>query len=270
MVRTGDIANTFVLVNTAVFLAGVVANALGTVNFFSDSFMTDGFCVANKDTPLLQSHMLCFYVDTVCAVVLTYLARRHKGMHGYEPVAHAPAGVFLHGLAHLGMWFFRDAEVSELPRVRDTMLMDVPREAQKVAFLWFFFFFLLRSAPSVPSSHAAVHALLHAPMLQLLVPPRFGFTYVQTVLLWVTALYDLRRPKKDGFYDLSAVMINLPVGLVSWLEGAACESLFRGIGGHVWYDAVIPLSMFAYYAVALPMGSTRGTGSTARGAIKVQ
>ena len=40
----------------------------------------------------------------------------------------------------------------------------------------------------------------------------------QTALLWVVAAYAMRRPTKDKdfFYDLGAVVVSVPVGLVAW------------------------------------------------------
>ena len=41
---------------------------------FSPSFAQDGFCVSNKDGPvLMQSHALCFYEDTIFAILVWVL-----------------------------------------------------------------------------------------------------------------------------------------------------------------------------------------------------
>ena len=41
---------------------------------FSPSFAKDGFCVSNKDGPvLMQSHALCFYEDTIFAILVWVL-----------------------------------------------------------------------------------------------------------------------------------------------------------------------------------------------------
>jgi len=245
----GDAANFFVLTNTGIFLASVVGHALGRLDFFSPSFMRDGFCVSWGETPLVQSHILCFYVDTVCAVALALLNRRYKDMPGREPVALAPAGILIHGLGHLATWFHRGAEVPQGNRW--SRGFEWAEVAPQVLFIWTFFFLLLRSAPNTPSTHAALHAAVHAPILVILVPGVFGFTYVQTVLLWVSSCYDLLRVHKDRYYDLSAALINLPVGLVSWVEASQCDTFLKAVGGHVYYDAIIPVSMFVYYATVL-------------------
>eukprot|EP00306_Pavlova_sp_CCMP459_P012080 CAMPEP_0185192164 /NCGR_PEP_ID=MMETSP1140-20130426/17782_1 /TAXON_ID=298111 /ORGANISM="Pavlova sp., Strain CCMP459" /LENGTH=266 /DNA_ID=CAMNT_0027758895 /DNA_START=33 /DNA_END=833 /DNA_ORIENTATION=+ len=250
--RLGDAANTAVLLNTGLFMACVIGHALGRANFFSSSFMRDGFCVANKESRWTNSHIMSFYVDCVCTVILALLARRYKGMEGDEPVSRAAAGVFVHGLAHLGE---SSRLATPLTETRPKLVtgFEVADVAPGIAGLFLFFWFLLRSAPNTPSLHAAAWGLVHATVLVLAVPPTFGFTYVQTALLWTSVAYDLMRPssKKDFFYDISALVVNLPIGLISWLEGWGCDVFFKAVGGHVLYDATIPACMFLYYAIVL-------------------
>ena len=40
------------------------------------------------------------------------------------------------------------------------------------------------------------------------------------------------------------------MGVVSWFEGLACDAFYKSLGGHVWYDGVIPASMLAYLWLA--------------------
>ena len=53
----------------------VPITGLGTFGVeFSPSFAQDGFCVSNKDGPvLMQSHALCFYEDTIFAILVWVL-----------------------------------------------------------------------------------------------------------------------------------------------------------------------------------------------------
>ena len=262
--RLGDYANLFVLLNTGLFLAMTLADYAGAIQWTTRSFRRDGFCVANEDTPLLNSHALAFYVDTVAAVVLAFLSRRYGSVRGVKDSALelGACGVFAHGLGHLGLW------AGSLPTDGEAMIVELTGmellrgTAIKLPLLWGFFFALLRTGPYISGRHAAVHAVLHALVLALLVPPKLAFTYVQTALLWVAAAYDMRRPTstKDRYYDLNAIMITLPIGLVSWAEALGCDEFFgqstitfKSVGGHVWYDGTIPLSMFAYCAVVLGM-----------------
>ena len=54
----------------------------------------------------------------------------------------------------------------------------------------------------------------------------------------------------EGGHDLFAVLVAAPVGVVSWFEGLACDAFYKSVGGHVWYDGVIPASMLAYLWLA--------------------
>jgi hypothetical protein len=98
----GDVANSFALLNVVIVMALVLANFYGYFDNASKSFLRDGFCVSWPGT-LYDSHHLAFYIDTVCAIILAYLSIKYAGMAGYETVQFAPAGVFIHGLAHLGI-----------------------------------------------------------------------------------------------------------------------------------------------------------------------
>ena len=97
MMRPGDYANAFVLVNSAAFFAAVLVRR----DLFAASFVRDGFCVTAPNT-WRSSHALCFYVDTLGAAALCLLARRFAGTRFVEPVAKAGPAVFAHGAAHLG------------------------------------------------------------------------------------------------------------------------------------------------------------------------
>ena len=53
------------------FGAVVAAQFKGWTSVFDKSFIEDGFCISNKDlSPYWQSHMLCFYGDTVMAAII--------------------------------------------------------------------------------------------------------------------------------------------------------------------------------------------------------
>jgi hypothetical protein len=255
-VRKGDVANAFVFANLLAFLVCIILQNSAVIDIFDLSFQQDGFCVANPGT-LLDSHMLSFYSDTVNAIILALLASKYHGMAGFEPVMAAAAGVFAHGLGHVGLWtgFLPHTGATGWERLQQQedgsdILMSI---GLQLVGLSVFFVFLFRSAPAVSNSHATFHGILHGILLTLVCPPAFGFTYVQTVTIATSVMYELSRSQasKDDFYDLSALAINVPVGIVSWVEGLACENALVHAGGHFWYDTSIPLSMYAYYYLAL-------------------
>ena len=117
--------------------------------------------------------------------------------------------------------------------------------------LFLFYFFLMRSAPNVSKMSACIHACIHALITATLVPQQLSFTYVQTALLSVAISHSLFKKDKDFFYDLTSSIIVVPVSLMSWFEAFVCDSFYKKIGGHVYYDATIPIAIFLYYVVAL-------------------
>ncbi|CAM9514659.1 unnamed protein product [Heterosigma akashiwo] len=89
---------------------------------------------------------------------------------------------------------------------------------------------------------------LAALALQLTVPPQLVSTYTQTVLLLAFGLNQLARPPADkGFpYAAYALIVSVPLGLVGWLETTGCSLGLLALGGHLLYDAYIPLSNLAF------------------------
>jgi hypothetical protein len=52
---------------------------------------------------------------------------------------------------------------------------------------------------------------------------------------------------KSVYYNSIATIINLPIGLVGWIEAITCDYFFSHIGGHFWYDITIPISLISYF-----------------------
>mmetsp|Transcript_65199 Transcript_65199/g.108325 ORF Transcript_65199/g.108325 Transcript_65199/m.108325 type:complete len:268 (-) Transcript_65199:162-965(-) len=250
--RLGDIAHAFVLFNTVAFMLAVIVDALGLLSgvfALSGSFKKHGFCVTAPAT-LANSHLLCFYGDTIGALAVAILGRSgaRSGTKGVDAVARSSAGVFGHGVAHLALWNAGGAfgDVAAGPRIFEPV--PAGEGLVRLAGLTVFFGLLFRSVGSI--SAPWLHSVLHAATLSLLVPPRFSFTYVQTALMLVASVCELGRADKDIFYDVHALMVSLPVGFFGWLEAMSCDVFLINMGGHAWYDWSIWISLIAYYFVA--------------------
>ncbi len=278
-VRLGDAANIFVLVNTVVFLALVVAEAQGLSHIFSSNFRRDGFCVSWSDAPLngcaaiaaratvsalcspfrhpgpsiatlrrrwMQSHAACFYADTLLALALLAFCTKLEGsrVEGLDQAKQNVGGVIGHGLGHFFLFF---ANLGDVPA-----FYNFEQWAIRIGILigmtgfWYGFFAANPSSPgpAVNSVHAAVQAYV----VTGLVPPKFSLTYVQTVLLLNQVYGELRRADKGPHYDRWSLIVNLPIGLFGWLEALSCDGFLINYGGHLWYDSSIPLSMLVYCA----------------------
>ena len=126
------------------------------------------------------------------------------------------------------------------------MSMNIFRSIFMLSLFWYMF---IRSIFSTEKGHSRIiflsslYTLVHA----FFVAGRFGFTYVQTMLLVTFSIHAIATEEKGQYYNAASILIGLPVGFVSWIEALACDNFFVHIGGHVWYDAIIPLSHCAYY-----------------------
>lgn len=236
--RAGDVAN---VVSLCVAFAFVAAIALRP-SLFAASYMSAGFCVSFVGTPF-NSHVLCFCVDAVATLALVVLCVRRPGTRGLDRVRESMWGVLGHGVGHLAIHTAGGGAVGVTPGV--------------CAALVFFWYLLLRP---LSRSRALVCAmsLAHSTALMTFVPPVFAFTYVQTVLITAFVGRDLAAAaRKDAHYDAWSWCVNVPVVLAGWLEALACDYGLIAIGGHVLYDAVIPLSMLVYAGIALSRGEER-------------
>ena len=86
------------------------------IDIFSKSFVRDGFCVSNQDKSVyVQSHAMCFYGDTVWAIVIWILTSMcSKGMEeaSLKSIKNQIIGVFGHGCAHMFIGIsLRDYEI---------------------------------------------------------------------------------------------------------------------------------------------------------------
>merc|ERR1719215_259494 len=85
---------------------------------------------------------------------------------------------------------------------------------------------------------------------QFFFPSRFGFTYVQTVLLLLFSTNQLLLPaeEKGRSYALFGIIVSFPVSLVGWVESTQCSVFVKDyLYGHLVYDAYIPCSMLFWY-----------------------
>ena len=82
----------------------VLADANGMIDVVDPVVREDGFCISNKEESIwAQSHMLCFYGDTLLSMVLFYLSRHFQGNltdAAMRPINDNIIGTVGHGFAH--------------------------------------------------------------------------------------------------------------------------------------------------------------------------
>lgn len=186
---------------------------------------------------------------------------------------HSQTGILGHGFGHFFLY------LNYPPPASSTYVEDfAPHQLFLIvasSCVFFYMFFL--SISLIPPLHRSALSILHGLALVMLVPISLGFTYVQSVLLLTVAFYEMKAPSKEPHYNDFSCLVHLPVSLVGWVEGMGCEGFVRGIGesepqflniphssqssaarssqpttptlfagGHVIYDAAIPLGIMVF------------------------
>lgn len=269
----GDAAHVVSLLSTSIFCVTVYRSLHAatdddeaSTSILDDDWKKQGFCIAHADEPYKTSHDVCFYVDTIFAIILAivYLLYRHTpGLEHANPlIATAIPGILGHGIGHAAYGAsLRNgtldtnllASQTGLQVFHDLMDQGYMAMVLGVIPILIFWTCLLRaSLPNVSLVWIGISAVV-AQVGIALVPGNFGFTYVQTVLMISFSLNQLARPcsEKENFsYAAYAVIVTVPVTLVGWLESTQCTRFVKEwLYGHVVYDAFIPVAVLFWYGV---------------------
>ena len=274
----GDTAHVLSLINVTTFAVAVWYyrdrndDEEALINF--DPLWKDqGFCVMNPDVPYWSSHDLCFYADTLLAAVsfvVYMILRNEKGMGpANDLVKNNIIGVLGHGIGHgsIAARARRDMIEAATTNAAST---DSTVNATALT-LWdtfeglstwsvlrycapFLIFWIMMMKAAVPKgSNSVVACLALASAIgQLGFPIHFGFTYVQSVLLIVfdmNEIWSKNREAKGFEYALYPLLVGIPLGFIGWIESTLCSKGYVLLGGHLIYDAYIPLSMLFFYMI---------------------
>lgn len=256
----GDIANIFVIINSLLYAGVIIISTISYDTFLynernaygnkliSSNVLIDGFCITNKNSVWWSSHAWCFYLDAFFCYLL-YLCKvdgtRNKlPVTMMEPVRLNILAHFGHGVGH----FIIGYVFTTVDKYTNHYILSIPNILWLIIF-WYGFIQAIYSQLSW-KQHVPISATIS--FFQIFIPIQFGFTYVQTILLLLASVNDLsiKKEDKDCFYTLKACIVNVPIGIVGWLEAYMCDSVLIHIGGHVWYDCTIPISIIVYYMVA--------------------
>ena len=181
------------------------------------------------------------YVDAVSALCLHAMSGLWREYEGMAKVKENCVGIIGHGFGHFFL-YLNYPPTSNLPYLSRSY---PEMSAILISSVLFFYMFFL-SISLIPKSHRITLSILNGSALVALVPQNLGFTYVQSTLLLTAAFYEALEPEKSPWYNDFSLLVHLPVSIAGWVEGAGCEGWVRGIGGHVSYDATIPMGIAAF------------------------
>jgi len=267
----GNTAHAVTIVSTLLFAVTVatsfshVYSPFGLASLLDDKWKLQGFCITNETVPYWSSHDACLYLDCVAGAILfvTYLSlgKNNPSMkRANMMIKTGIPGIIFHGVGHGALASgMRDSgyahdNLNERPLDQLVELFESKSLFQlvfRVIPLLLFWVFLLRSSmPNVKSWVTVISLAVAMLTLQLFFPFRFGFTYVQTVLLIVFSTNQILLPRneKDQSYALYGWMVSVPVSLVGWMESTQCSSFVMDrLYGHLVYDGYIPVAILGWY-----------------------
>jgi len=159
-------------------------------------------------------------------------------------------------MAHLGQYYYpTDNEKKHLPGYFSKSGLV---EHLGHLFLGVLFWYFLSQASLNGSKRGAYIATpILTALTYFVVPERFGFSFVNAVLIIMFSISSLMREHKDGWYDLYALTVSFPIALVGWIEGYFCLDFVRSIGGHVIYDGWICIGQVIFLLLALNYSETK-------------
>lgn len=253
--KIGDVAHVVSLCSIAFFAFSVAFE-----RFVFDAYWKErGFCTANPDTPYWTSHDLCLYADlflgSVVGVVYLLLHKEPGMDQANDLVRLSVLGVIGHGIGHgaIAAEMRKGTSVDGQKTGWDNTSMDTPIEfmIQQAPFLLFWIALLSSAVPK--ATWPGIVGMSFASMaLGFLIPTNLGFTYVQSILFLAFDVNEILRPREEkGFeYALYPLLVGIPTGIVGWIESTMCTKGVIDIGGHLIYDAYIPLSILAFYMIS--------------------
>jgi len=250
--RSGDIAKSLVIILTLSFTVCMIGHELGIIDFFSKSYRERGFCICYSDkSPLIQTHSITFYVDALMALFMFAIVKAGQKANMIEkslrPIKKNAYSLFGHGCGHLLLAIGTKSDSSgifENLTMRNRVLLYP-------IFLVVWYGFMSDSRRSFKVSISL--AILHNTAQVFFMPTRLFFVHVLLAVLLSSALRGLAREpwEKDRYYDLEAILVDVPILLATFGEAITCDSFLVNYGGHVWFDMVVPIGYLVYYVILL-------------------
>lgn len=200
---------------------------------------------------------MCFFVDLLFSLVISFTYYRFRNTSGMELpneiLSNNILAILGHGIGHrlVGRGLFMEGNnddlANELAIQSLARLSLVEFSIRQVGFGIFWLGLLKASMPKAKLPFIVL-ALILAQAGGLFLPNRFGFTYVQTVLMTCNSFDQLLSKDKGFAYAMYPIIIGVPLTLVGWLESTECVAFVRDrMYGHVVYDAFIPVSLLLWY-----------------------
>eukprot|EP00980_Cylindrotheca_fusiformis_P018222 scaffold5901_cov116-Cylindrotheca_fusiformis.AAC.15 len=247
------------VVSVLAYTVMVLAFAKPGVGIFDEQWVADGFCLIDTGAPYRSTHFLCLYWDIalvlICWVIYCLLRNSRPEMKLMDDLMKfSMLGHLAHGAAH-GFLAVYEGQLKDSGSPDRLIEHLSQQDAMKVApgicvLLCFWFGMLKGSIPKFSNATISMLAVL-ATIGHMHVKAIFVFGYVQAVVVIAFAAAQVGLPDNDkdfGYFATSAA--NTVVTLMSWVEAFACQSVASKFGGHLIYDASIPICLGLSYVAS--------------------
>lgn len=223
---------------------------------FDPEWTQHGFCISNPEVEFLTSHDTSLYADTILFIVMVYLylqwkdVPHMKGSGVAARVPHHAFGILGHGMGHAYLSYAaRTGMTSEY--VGGSKSKEPLVILGMMAVFWF------------PILMPVIYRLRPLSILMVALVAAFGqsrvqveflFLYTQSIIAIGSCLNQLSTPREEKItfdYFTWPWVVTLPIILTGWAEALLCNSFyFKAIGGHVWFDACIGISITTQYVLS--------------------
>jgi hypothetical protein len=250
----GDCGKLLVLFMLIPFFTLLVLHELDGIDVFSTLYQEEGFCVQAKvSSPWLRGHAVSFYSCCAMALWMQFLVRwgLRAGMpaDALKPINKNSVSLFGHSLGHAFLAYNTNDATGGARIFEELTFSGRILTFFVLQFVWYGF---MRQRSSKRSAEFAMGlALFHNTLQVFVLPTRLFFTHVLLAVLGSSSLRGLSRDphEKTIYYALEAWLVDVNILVMTFVESFTCESFLIHLGGHVWFDMVVPFGFTAYFFI---------------------
>lgn len=160
--------------------------------------------------------------------------------------------MFAHGCGHVFMAFysFTSESRNKTPYQSHETGMEVFYEVVGMMTFWIALLWSFTKSMKI----VLPVSILYTWIFIVWTPNRLALPLVQTltiIAMTLIALFSDVMLVADMRYSTpSSVIVGIPFGLMGWVESLTCEKFLIHIGGHFWYDVMIPITLCIYFYYA--------------------
>jgi hypothetical protein len=236
------------------FFILLILHELDVIDVFSTLYQEEGFCVQAKvSSPWFRGHAISFYACSAMALWMQFLAfcglRSGMSADSMKPIKKNSISLFGHSLGHAFLAYNTNDATGGARIFEELTFSGRILTFFVLQFVWYGF---MRQRSAKRSAEFAMGlALFHNSLQVFVLPTRLFFTHVLLAVLGSSSLRGLSRERheKTIYYALEAWLVDVNILVMTFIESFTCESFLIHLGGHVWFDMVVPFGFTAYFFI---------------------